>query len=66
MKALTHCRPAMPSETKKKNIYEDLSSAILSQFKKISPPWKPEIQLFRHFPKLEIAYFNGENPFNFS
>jgi len=33
---------------------------------KISPLWKPEIQLFRHFPKREIAYFNRKNPFNFS
>jgi len=27
---------------------------------KISPLWKPEIQLFRHFLKLKIAYFNGK------
>jgi len=28
----------------------------LSKFKKSSPLWKPEIELFRHFPKLKIAY----------
>jgi len=33
--------------------------------KNITPPWKLEILLFRHFPKLKIAYFNGINPFNF-
>jgi len=33
---------------------------------KKSPSWKPEILLFKHFPKLKIAYFNGENPLNFS
>jgi len=27
---------------------------------KISPLWKPDIQSFRHFPKLKIAYFNGK------
>jgi len=34
--------------------------------KKISPLWKSEIQLMRHFLKLKIAYFKGKNPFNFS
>jgi len=38
----------------------------MSQLKKISPFRKPEIWLFRHFPKLEIAYYNGKKPFNFS
>jgi len=33
--------------------------------KKISPVWKPEILLFTHFPKTEIAYFNGKNQFQF-
>jgi len=32
----------------------------LSQLKNISPPWKFEIRLFRHFSKLEIAYFIGK------
>jgi len=41
---LTHYRPAMSSGNKKKqHILEDLFSSVLSQFKKISPPWKPEI-----------------------
>jgi len=30
-----------------------------------NPLWKPEIELFWHFAKLEIAYFNEKNPFNF-
>jgi len=32
----------------------------------ISPLWKPEILLLRHFPKLGIAYFNGKNHSNIS
>ena len=31
------------SETENKNILEDLFSSVLSQLKKISPPWKPEL-----------------------
>ena len=27
---------------------------------KMSPLWKPEILLFRHFPKLKIAYYGGK------
>jgi len=27
----------------------------------MSPLLKSEIELFRHFPKLKIAYFNGKN-----
>jgi len=37
---LTHYRPAMPFG---KKIEEDLFSSVLSQFKKISLLWKPEI-----------------------
>jgi len=40
----------------KKNILEDLFSSVLPQFKKISPLWKPDIPLFRHFSKLKISY----------
>jgi len=61
--------PQPPSDAvrkQKKIILEDLFSSVLSQIKKISPLWKPEIQKFRHFPKLKIAYFNGEKTFNFS
>jgi len=46
----------------RKFILQDFFSSVLSQFKKISLPWKPEIELFRHFTKLEIAYFKGKNP----
>jgi len=53
------------SETAK-NILEDLSSSVLSELKKNIAPWKPEIKLFRHFPRLKIAYFKGKNPFDFS
>jgi len=48
------------------NILEDLFSSVLSQFKKISPLWKPEISLFRRFSKLKMTYFNGKIPFNSS
>jgi len=27
---------------------------------KYTTPWKPEIYLFRDFPKLKIAYFNAK------
>jgi len=55
----------MPYGNRKKNILEDLFSSVLLQFKNINPQ-KPEIELFRHFLKLKIAYFNGKNPCNFS
>jgi len=51
---------------KKKNIFEDLFSSVLLQFKKISPLWQPGIEKFRHFSKLKISYFNGKNLSNFS
>jgi len=43
----------------RKNILEDLFSSVLSQFEKYQPTWKPEINLFRHFPKLKIACSMG-------
>jgi len=52
-------------QKQKKNILESFQFSIVT-IKKISSPWKPEISLFRHFPKLKIAYANGKNPFNFS
>ena len=36
-KALTHYRPAMPFGNRKKNILDNLSNSILSQFKKYQP-----------------------------
>jgi len=45
---------------------EELLKSVLSQFKKISPLWKPEIKKFRHFSKLKISFFNETNPSNFS
>jgi len=66
----THYRPAMPFGNRKKYFRESSDifkrSSVLSKFKRYHPPWKPEIQLFRHFPKLQIAIFNGKNAFNFS
>jgi len=34
---LTHYRPAIPFENRKKNIFEDLFSSVLSQFTKYRP-----------------------------
>jgi len=48
----------MPFGKRKKNRGPFLLSIV--KIKKISSPWKPEIQLFRHFPKLKIAYINGK------
>jgi len=66
---LMHFNPLPPSDAVReteKNILRDLFRSLLSQYKKISPLWKPEIELFRHFSKLKIAYFNRKIPFNFS
>ena len=67
--SLLHFNPLPPSDAirkqKKKHILEDLFSSVLSVWK-ISPLWKPEILIFRHYPKLKIAYFNRKNPFNLS
>jgi len=57
--------PSDAVRKQKKNILEDLLSKVLSQFKKISPLWKPEIKLFKHFLKLKIAYFNGKILYQF-
>jgi len=62
---LTHYRPAMPFGNRKKYFRGSFQFSIVT-IQKISSPWKPEILLFRHFPKLKIAYFNGKNPFHFS
>jgi len=43
----------------KMNFRESFPFSIVT-IQKISPPCKPEIQLFRHFPKLKISYFNGK------
>jgi len=61
--------PLPPSDADRKQ--EHLFLSIFFQFsivtlKKISPLWNPEIQPSRHFPKLKIEYFSGENPLNFS
>jgi len=40
-KILTHYRPAISGT--EKNILEDLSSSVFSQFKEVSILWKPEL-----------------------
>jgi len=42
--------------------YRIFSGQYCHNFKKISAPWKPEIESFRHFSKLKISYFNGKIP----
>jgi len=56
----------MPFGNGKKNTLEDLFSSVLPQFKKYHPPRKPEIYLFRHFPKLKqkLRIPMEKNPFN--
>jgi len=49
----------MPFGNRKKYFRESFQFSIVTM-QKISPPWKPKIQLFSHFPKLKIAYFNGK------
>ena len=61
---LSLCRPVIRFDNRK-NILEDLFCSVLSHFKKMSPLWKPEIWIFRHFPKLKIVYFNGKKSFQF-
>jgi len=55
----------MPFGIRKKYFRGSFKFSIVI-IQKISPLWKPGISLFRHFPKLKIAYFNGKNPLNFS
>jgi len=59
MVSLTLYRPAMPYSNRK-NILEDLFSSQLSKFKKYRPSGKLKFNNFGHFPKLEIALFNGK------
>jgi len=56
---LTHYRPAIPFGNRKIYLRGPFQFNIVIILK-IPPLWKPEIKLFRHFPKLEIAYFNGK------
>jgi len=62
--SLTHYRPAMPFSNRK--IYFIGSAQLSIVTIKISPLWKPDIYLFRHFLKLKTAYLNGKSPFNSS
>jgi len=50
----------------RKKYFRGFFQLSIGTISKISPLWKPEIELFRHFPKLKNAYFNEENTFNFS
>jgi len=52
--SLTHSRPL---REQKKNMLEDLWFSIVT-IHNTSPLWESEIQLFRYFPELKIAYFN--------
>jgi len=54
----------MPFGNRKTYFRESFQFSIVTiKKKKISPLCKPEILLFKHFPKLKIAYFNGEKSF---
>jgi len=55
---LTHYRPAMPFG---KTYFRGSFQFSFVTISKISPLWKPDIQLFRHFPKLKIVYLKGKN-----
>jgi len=48
-----------------KIILEDLFSSVLFNFKKYHPSGNLKVNNVGIF-QVEIAYFNGENPFNFS
>jgi len=59
---LTHYRPAMLFGNRI-FYFKGSFHVSIDTIKKISPLWKPKISLFRHFPKLRIASFNGKkNP----
>jgi len=55
----------MPFGNRKKNILKDIFVSDFSQFKKY-PSGTLKFNIFKHFPKLQIAQFNGEKPPNFS
>jgi len=44
----------------RKNYFRGCFQFGIATIQKIPPTWKPEISLFRHFPKLKIAEFNGK------
>jgi len=52
--------PSVAVRKQKKKYFRGYFQFSIITIKKISPPWKPEIQSFRQFPKLKIAYFNGK------
>jgi len=49
----------MPFGNGKKYLRGSFQFSIVT-IQKISPIWKPEIQLFRHFSKIKIEYFSGK------
>ena len=62
---LIHYRRAMPFGNRK-IYYRGSSQFSIVPIWIISPLWKSEIYLFRHYQKLKIPYFKGKSPFNFT
>ena len=56
---LTPHPPAMPFGNRKVYFIGSFQFSIVT-IQKISPRWKPEIELSRHFPKFKSAYFSGK------
>ena len=56
---LTHYRPAMPSGNR--NIFEDLFSSVLSQFRKYNPSRNLNFNNFDIFQSLELRILMGKN-----
>jgi len=54
----THYLPAMPFGNRKFYFRGSFQFSIVTIWK-ISPLRKPEFFLFRYFPKLKVAHFNG-------
>jgi len=56
----------MPFGNRKKNIIEDLSSSVLSEFKKkYHPSGNMKFNNLGILSKLKISYFNGKKSFQY-
>jgi len=64
--SLTHFRPAMPFGNRKKNIFEDFSSSVLSQFKECHPSRRLKFNNLGIFQSLKLRILVGKNLSNFS
>jgi len=64
--ALIYLLPLSDAVRKQFFFLQDLSSSVLSQFRKYRPTGNLKFNYLGIFQSFKIAYFNGKIPFNFA